>query len=174
MREVVLDVETTGLNQKNDVVGDHRIVEVGCVEIIDGVITGKEFHKVINPNRSIDARATRVHGHTDSSVFEKPRFENIATDLLSFLENSILVIHNAPFDTAFLNSEFKRLPKEIQPRRVFLVTDTLQIARKKFPNQRNDLNSLKRRYNVDISREVHGALTDARILSVVYNHYLRY
>jgi DNA polymerase-3 subunit epsilon len=173
VREVILDLETTGFQRRNDdVVGSHRIIEIGCVEVINNKITGNEFHAYVNPHRDVDVKATRVHGLTRSFLKDKPSFEEISNDLLNFIRDSHIVIHNAPFDTAFLNSEFKRLKKEEQPNGVFLVTDTLDLARKAFPGERNDLNSLMKRYNIQTPRDKHGALIDAQILAMLYTKHI--
>ena len=167
MRQVVLDTETTGL----DPAEGHRVIEIGCVEVVNRRLTGNTYHQYINPERTIDAAATEVHGITNESLADKPRFADIAEDFLAFIDGAELVIHNAPFDVGFLNHEFQRLPNgaavKIDAR--CRVSDSLVLARTLHPGQKNDLDSLCRRYSVDNStRTLHGALLDAEILADVY------
>ena len=167
-RQIILDTETTGLEPSQG----HRIVEIGAVEMVNRRLTGNRFHQYVNPERAIDTGAMEVHGITDAMVADKPRFADIAADLFAFVTGAELVIHNAPFDVGFLNSELQRLGKMAPAQRVedcCRVLDTLKLARTMHPGQKNDLNSLCRRYNIDNSqRTLHGALLDAEILADVY------
>lgn len=168
MRQVVLDTETTGL----DPAEGHRIIEIGCVEVINRRLTGNTYHQYINPERTIDAAAIEVHGITNEALADKPRFADIAQDFLAFVDGAELIIHNAPFDIGFLNHEFQRLANGSGPIKVdrrCKVIDSLALARSMHPGQKNDLDSLCRRYHVDNStRTLHGALLDAEILADVY------
>lgn len=166
MRQVVLDTETTGLEPAEG----HRIIEIGCVEIVDRKLTGQRFHVYLNPEREIDAGAVEVHGLSLEFLADKPKFSAIAGDLLAFLRGAELIIHNAAFDLGFLNHELRRLEarypdlSECCP-----VLDTLALARKKHPGQRNSLDALCKRYGIDNRhRTLHGALLDAEILAEVY------
>jgi DNA polymerase-3 subunit epsilon len=163
MREIVLDTETTGLDPLK---GD-RLVEIGCVEIVNRFVTGQVFHRYLNPERPMSPEAFAVHGLSDSFLADKPRFAEIADDFLAFIGDDPLVIHNASFDISFLNAEFKRLKKgPIQPYRI---VDTLAIARRKHAGQPNSLDALCARYGIDNSRRTrHGALLDSEILAEVY------
>jgi len=166
MRQIIVDTETTGL----DPAQGHRIIEIGCVEMINRRASGKSFHRYVRPDREIDPGALQVHGITNEFLANQPRFAEVASELIEFIRGAELVIHNAPFDVAFLDAEFKRLPAP-QPRvsELCLVLDTLALARKMHPGQRNGLDALCKRYSVDNShREFHGALLDARILLDVY------
>ena len=166
MRQIVLDTETTGLDPNDG----HRIIEVGCVEIINRKITDNRFHVYINPEREIDAGAIEVHGITNQFLEDKPLYKDVASDLLTYLKGAELIIHNAPFDVGFLNAEYRKLDgswKGINQH--CSITDTLQMARKMHPGQKNNLDALCRRYEVDNSqRDLHGALLDAEILAEVY------
>ena len=170
MRQVVLDTETTGL----EVVSGHRIIEIGAVEMINRRLTGRTFHKYINPDRDIDDGAKEVHGITEAFLGDKPRFAAIWPELDAFLADSELVIHNAPFDVGFLNAEIARMPEggdaKIRRGEDFCeITDSLSLARRKHPGQKNNLDALCRRYMVDNSqRDLHGALLDAEILADVF------
>ena len=165
-RIVVLDTETTGLDPEQG----HRIIEIGCVELLNRRLTGNRFHVYINPERLIDAGAIEVHGITNEFLEDKPRFAGIAEDFLAFVQGAELVIHNAPFDVGFLNHEFALLADPLAPITDYCgVFDTLAFARQKHPGQRNSLDALCKRYGVDNShRELHGALLDAEILADVY------
>jgi DNA polymerase-3 subunit epsilon len=166
LRQVVLDTETTGL----EVSQGHRIIEIGCVELVNRRLTGRHYHQYINPERAIDEGAMEVHGITNEFVADKPSFESIAQEFLDFVTGSELVIHNAPFDIGFLNRELS-MTSSIQAGldTQCEVIDTLIMARQKHPGQRNSLDALCRRYAVDNSkRELHGALLDAEILADVY------
>jgi len=165
MRQIVLDTETTGL----DPAQGHRIIEIGCVELIDRRLTGNNFHIYLQPDREIDAAAVEVHGITNEFLADKQRFEDAAADLLSYLQGAELVIHNAPFDVGFLDAEFARIEGMGATTDYCSVLDTLLMARKKHPGQRNSLDALCGRYDVDNSRrDKHGALLDAEILADVY------
>ena len=166
MRQIILDTETTGL----EIQQDHRIIEIGCVEMVDRCLTGNNFHQYLQPDRQIDAGAISVHGITNEFLEDKPRFADIVEDLISYLSGAELVIHNAPFDVGFLNHELKRLQQQ-KPliEEISSVVDTLVMARKKHPGKRNSLDALCDRYTIDNSRrDKHGALLDAEILSEVY------
>ena len=166
MRQIVLDTETTGLEPELG----HRIIEIGCVELVNRRATGRTFHRYLNPEREIDDAALAVHGISRTDLDGQPRFAEIHEELLAFLADAELVIHNAEFDVAFLDAELARVPGE--SRRVASVSqvlDTLALAREMHPGQRNSLDALCKRYEVDNShRELHGALLDARILADVY------
>ena len=166
MRQIVLDTETTGLSTRHG----HRVIEIGCVELVNRRLTGREFHRFLNPDRDIDEGAEAVHGISRDDLEGEPRFPEIVDDLLEFLTGSQLVIHNATFDVGFLEHELK-LMKHPQAK-VELhasVLDTLTLARELHPGQRNSLDALCNRYEVDASkRDVHGALIDAELLARVY------
>jgi DNA polymerase-3 subunit epsilon len=166
MRQVVLDTETTGL----EVEQHHRIVEVGCVELVNRRLTGRVFHHYLNPERDIDEGAQAVHGLSRETLAKEPKFRDIAAPLLEFIGGAELIIHNAPFDVGFLNAELRRLdPPAGKLESLCRILDTLALARKMHPGQRNSLDALCKRYSVDNShREYHGALLDARILAEVY------
>lgn len=166
-RLVILDTETTGLNPQEG----HRIIEIGCVELINRRSTGNRFHIYINPNRTIDAGAIAVHGITNEFLEDKPYFEQIVDDFIAFIDGAELIIHNAPFDVGFINYELSRSKKWAKKviTNYCTVFDTLSYARKKHPGQRNSLDALCKRYGVDNShRELHGAILDAEILADVY------
>jgi DNA polymerase III subunit epsilon len=165
-RIVVLDTETTGLNPQEG----HRIIEIGCVELINRRLTGNRFHVYINPDRDIDQGAIEVHGITNQFLEDKPRFGDILDDFIAFIKGAELVIHNAPFDVGFINHEFSLLTDKAGTVDDYsTVFDTLAFARKKHPGQRNSLDALCKRYAIDNShRELHGALLDAEILADVF------
>ena len=165
-RIVVLDTETTGLNPQEG----HRIIEIGCVEMVKRRLTGKRFHVYINPDRIIDEGAIAVHGITNQFLDDKPHFEQIVDDFIAFIKDAELVIHNAPFDVGFINNELSRLNNKSGTVTDFSeVFDTLAYARKKHPGQRNSLDALCKRYGIDNShRDLHGALLDAEILADVF------
>lgn len=165
-RQIVLDTETTGLSTADD----HRIIEIGCVELINRRLTGETFHQYINPGRESDAGALEVHGITSEFLSDKPTFAEISEDFMQFIDGAELVIHNAPFDLGFLNHELSKLkPKTRRVEDVSTILDTLKLARDKHPGQKNNLNALCRRYDIDNSnRELHGALLDSEILADVY------
>jgi len=166
MRQIVLDTETTGLEPEQG----HRIIEIGCVEVLKRRKTGRTFHRYLRPDREVDRGALQVHGITNEFLTQQPRFHEVVEELLEFLSGAELIIHNAAFDIAFLDAELKRIPgarrqiKDLCP-----VLDTLPMARQMHPGQRNSLDALCKRYGVDNShRELHGALLDAQILLDVY------
>ncbi len=166
MRYIVLDTETTGLETSQG----HRIIEIGCVEVIDRTITGNTYHQYINPERDIDEGAMEVHGISNESLIDKPKFQDIVQDFMNFISGSELIIHNARFDVGFINYELSKLK---DTKRVVedncTVLDTLALARKMHPGQKNNLDALCKRYNVNNSeRDLHGALLDAEILADVY------
>ena len=166
MRQIVLDTETTGL----EVSQDHRIIEIGCVELVNRKLTGRHYHQYINPQRNVDEGAMEVHGITDEFLADKPLFADICDEFLAFIGDADLVIHNASFDVGFINHELAKLSE--QPQGVdntCKIIDTLAIAKRKHPGQKNNLDALCKRYAVDNSqRELHGALLDAEILADVY------
>ena len=165
MRQIVLDTETTGLEPEQG----HRIIEVGCVEVIRRRKTGRTFHRYIRPDREVDRGALEVHGITNEFLAQQPRFEEIAEEFIEFISGAELIIHNAAFDVAFLNAELRRLPQRKQIHQLCSVLDTLILARQMHPGQRNSLDALCKRYSIDNShRELHGALLDAQILLEVY------
>ena len=166
MRQIVLDTETTGLEPEQG----HRVIEIGAVELIDRQLTGETFHTYLNPQREIDEGALQVHGIDADYLADKPLFGDISETFVAFIRDAELVIHNAPFDVAFLDRELKLLPGSA-PRisELCKVTDSLALARHKYPGQKNSLDALCRRFDVDNSaRERHGALLDAEILAEVY------
>jgi DNA polymerase-3 subunit epsilon len=165
-RQIFIDTETTGLQVENG----HRIIEIACMEMIDRKLTGREFHYYINPEREIEAGALAIHGISNEFLLDKPFFKNIAGELIEFIENAELIIHNAPFDVSFINNEliltqqgWKSLLEYCQ------ITDTLAMARSMHAGQRNSLDALCKRYGIDHSKRVlHGALVDTYLLSQVY------
>ena len=166
MKQIVLDTETTGLEPKQG----HRIIEIGCVELINRRETKRNFHQYLNPEREIEDGAYNVHGLSNEFLSDKPRFADIAQDFIDFIKDSELIIHNAPFDVGFINSELKLMGKKWgQVEDYCKVFDTLLLAREKHPGQKNNLDALCKRYDVDNSnRDLHGALLDAEILLDVY------
>ena len=166
-RQIVLDTETTGIDFKSG----HRVIEIGCIEIVNRKFTGVEYQTYLNPDREIDEGAVKVHGLTFDFLQDKPRFVDIAEEFLKFIRGSELLIHNSEFDVGFLNNELKLIPgkdsliEDVTDK----ITDTLQIAREKHPGQRNSLDALVQRYEVEgYDREYHGALLDSKILGDVY------
>jgi DNA polymerase-3 subunit epsilon len=165
MRQVVLDTETTGL----EVEQQHRVIEIGCVELLNRRLTGRRFHQYLNPERDIDEGAVQVHGLTRERLAKEPTFAHVHPEFLEFIRDAELIIHNAPFDVAFLNAEFARIEAAHRVADLCRVLDSLALARQMHPGQRNSLDALCKRYSVDNShREYHGALLDARILAEVY------
>src|ERR1700749_2383587 len=165
MRQVVLDTETTGL----EVEQEHRIIEIGCVELFNRRLTGRKFHQYLNPERDIDEGAVQVHGLTNERLANEPTFSHVHVEFLEFIRDAELIIHNAPFDVAFLNAELARIEHQHRVADLCRVLDTLALARQMHPGQRNSLDALCKRYSVDNShRDYHGALLDARILAEVY------
>jgi DNA polymerase-3 subunit epsilon len=165
MRQVVLDTETTGL----EVEQRHRVIEIGCVELFNRRLTGRTFHQYLNPERDIDVGAQQVHGLTREKLAKEPTFVQVHPAFLEFIRDAELIIHNAPFDIAFLNAELARIELAHKVDQLCRVLDTLALARQMHPGQRNSLDALCKRYSVDNShRDYHGALLDARILAEVY------
>jgi len=163
MNEVFLDTETTGLSFKDG----HKIVEIACVETKDLIATGKVFHKFINPKRSIPEEAFNVHGFSESFLSDKETFNEIADEFLSFIKGKKIIIHNAQFDLGFLNGELNLIKKDLIDKN--LVIDSLHIARNKFPGTSNSLDSLCKKFNIDLSRRTkHNALLDCELLREVY------
>ena len=170
VRQVVLDTETTGMNMTGQPQIGHNIIEIGAVEVIDRRLTGRTFHVYIKPPREVDEEAIRVHGMTNEFLQDKPVFAEIADDFLAFIKGAELIIHNAPFDVAFMDQEFSYL-KNPPPKTAEMctVTDSLQLARKMYPGKRNNLDALCDRLGIDNSKRVlHGALLDAEILADVF------
>jgi len=163
MRQIVLDTETTGIGE------GHKIIEIGCVELVNRKLTGRHYHQYINPQRLVDPEAMEVHGITDEFLQDKPLFAEIADDFIEFIKGGQLVIHNAPFDVGFMDREFGFLKGYPKTEDICTVLDTLALARQIHPGQRNSLDALCRRYGIDNShRELHGALLDSEILADVY------
>lgn len=164
MRQIVLDTETTGLEPQQG----HRIIEIGCVELVNRRLTGRHYHQYINPEREVDQGAIAVHGITNEFLADKPVFASVVDEFWTFIRGAELVIHNAAFDVGFMNHEFARLGMP-QVTSECGVLDTLIMARQKHPGQKNSLDALCKRYGVDNShRDLHGALLDAEILADVY------
>ena len=166
MRQIVLDTETTGLDPREG----HRIIEIGCVELINRKLTDNRFHVYLNPDREIDQGAIEVHGITNQFLEDKPHYQDVADDLLNYLNGAELIIHNAPFDVGFMNAEYTRLDQTWPGLEQHCqILDSLQLARKMLPGQKNNLDALCKRYTIDNSRrDLHGALLDAEILADVY------
>lgn len=166
MRQIILDTETTGLRIEDG----HRIIEIGCLEMIDRKLTGNHYHRFINPEREIEAGAIAIHGITNEFLCDKPVFINIASELMEFISGAELIIHNAPFDLSFLNYEFTLTRQNWKPVTDYCgVIDTLQLARQLHVGQRNNLDALCKRYGIDnTKRDLHGALVDAKLLAQVY------
>jgi DNA polymerase-3 subunit epsilon len=165
MRQIVLDTETTGLEPSQG----HNVIEIGCVEMIKRRLTGNNYHQYIKPDRDSDEDAIRIHGITNEFLADKPKFSQITAEFIEYVRGAELVIHNAPFDVGFLNAELKRngCPERIED--ICSIVDSLQLARRKHPGQKNNLDALCRRYGIDNShRELHGALLDSEILADVY------
>ncbi|MCH9644114.1 MAG: DNA polymerase III subunit epsilon [Gammaproteobacteria bacterium] len=166
LRQIILDTETTGLDPQQG----HRIIEIGCLEMVNRRITGDSLHLYINPERDIEREAAAVHGITNESLKDKPVFSAVAQQIIDYIKGAELIIHNAPFDVGFLNHEFKKADKRYKKVADYAgVIDTLAIARSMHPGQHNNLDALCRRYHVDNSnRDLHGALIDAELLAQVY------
>ena len=163
MREIALDTETTGINPRDG----HRIIEIGCLELLHHLPTGNKLHIYINPEREIDEGAVKIHGITSDFLADKPVFADIADEFLDFIGDDPMVIHNAPFDMGFLNAELARLDRPVLP--MDRSIDTLMMARKKFPGAQANLDALCRRFEIDNDhRDLHGALVDADLLASVY------
>ena len=163
MNEIFLDTETTGLSFKDG----HKIVEIACIETKDLVATGKVFHKLINPKRTVSDDALKVHGYSQEFLSDKDTFDKVADDLVNFIKDKKIIIHNAPFDIGFLNGELSFVKKELIKKE--LVIDSLDVARNKFPGMSNSLDALCKRFNIDLSRRTkHNALLDCELLREVY------
>ncbi len=169
-RQIVLDTETTGMNQIGAHYEGHKVIEIGAVEVINRRLTGNNFHIYLKPDRLIDPEAFGVHGIADEFLLDKPEFGDIADDFIEYIRGAELVIHNASFDIGFLDYEFSKLNRDIPKTSSFCkVTDSLALARKMFPGKRNSLDALCSRYDIDNSkRTLHGALLDSQILADVY------
>ena len=166
-RQILLDTETTGLDPKSG----HRVIEIGCVEIVNRKFTGSEFHTYLNPEREIDEEAEKIHGLSFEFLSDKPKFYEVLDEFLEYIKDSELLIHNAPFDIGFINHEIKLHSKKgpFVETIVEKITDTLQIAREKHPGQRNSLDALAQRYEISgYDRSYHGAILDSKILGDVY------
>jgi len=165
LRQIILDTETTGIGHASG----HRIIEIGCLELIDRQLTGEQFHVYLNPDRAIDADAAKVHGIRRDFLKDKPRFNEIMDDFIAFVDGTELIIHNAPFDVGFLNAELKRASWAKTLESHCTIFDTLVLAKQKHPGQRNNLDALCKRYDVVNShRKLHGALLDSELLGLVY------
>lgn len=173
MRQIVLDTETTGMNRETGghFTEGHRIIEIGCVELVDRKLTGNHFHVYINPQQPVDPEAFAVHGISDDFLADKPVFKDVAQDFIDFIQDAEIIAHNAPFDVGFMNLEFAMNPATalIRTDQICQVTDSLELAKKLRPGQRNNLDALCKEYGIDNShRDLHGALLDAEILADVY------
>lgn len=170
VRQVVLDTETTGMNKDGTIYVGHRIIEIGCVEVINRRLTGRHFHVYTKPDREVDPEAVTVHGITDEFLQDKPAFSEIADEFIEFIKGAELIIHNAPFDVGFMDQEFRFLNKRTKPTaEISTITDTLVMARKMYPGKRASLDALCRELGIDNKHRVlHGALLDAEILADVY------
>lgn len=166
MRQIVLDTETTGLEPSEG----HRIIEIGCVELLERRPTRHDFHRYLQPDRDVEQGALTVHGLTNDFLRDQPHFADIAAEFLDYIRDAELIIHNAPFDIGFLDYELKRWREDApRIRDLCQVTDSLELARRRHPGQRNSLDALCKRYEIDNSRrDLHGALLDADLLSQVY------
>lgn len=166
MRQIILDTETTGLEPKEG----HRIIEIGCVEMVNRRITQRHFHHYLQPDRKIDDGALAVHGITNEFLKDKPRFRDLVDEFINFVKDAEVIIHNADFDCNFINHELQLLRQSWQPLSSYCkITDTLALARKLHPGQKNSLDALCKRYSIDNSRrDLHGALLDAQLLAEVY------
>ncbi|MEC8100605.1 MAG: DNA polymerase III subunit epsilon [Pseudomonadota bacterium] len=164
MRSITLDIETTGLS----FLEGHKIVEIGCVELLNNFPSGKTWQRYINPERPMPEEAFKIHGLSDEFLYNKPAFSDIVDDFLNFIKDSDLIIHNARFDLPFINYELETNKSKILDPKKNKVIDTLNLARKMHPGQSVSLDALSRRYKINIERETHGALLDAEILAEVY------
>ena len=165
MRQIVLDTETTGL----DPARGHRIVEIGCVELVNRRLSGNNFHRYVNPGRDSDEAALEVHGLTGEFLADKPAFEDIAAELIDYVAGAEIIIHNAPFDVAFLDAELARVGVPPFRRHAGAITDSLVMAKERHPGRRNNLDALCERYQIyNSARTQHGALLDANLLAEVY------
>lgn len=173
MRQIVLDTETTGMNRETGghFTEGHRIIEIGCVELVDRKLTGNHFHVYINPQQPVDPEAFAVHGISDDFLADKPVFKDVARDFIDFIQDAEVIAHNAPFDVGFMNLEFAMNPATalLRTEQICQITDSLDLAKKLRPGQRNNLDALCKEYGIDNShRDLHGALLDAEILADVY------
>ena len=167
MSEIFLDIETTGLSFKDN----HRIVEIACIETNELIPTKRIFHKIINPERDVPHEAFKIHGFSSDFLKDKPKFREIADELISFINGNDLIIHNASFDLPFINHELKILKKDIISKNKII--DTLELARSKYPGMSNSLDALCKRFNVDLSRRIkHNAVLDCELLREVYIYLL--
>lgn len=168
-RKIVLDTETTGINSSGAIYLNHRIIEIGAVEIINRRITKNFFHIYLNPNRSIDKKAYKIHGISNKFLADKPNFSNIYIKFIKYIKNSQLIIHNSKFDLSFLNYELKLLNKNIpEISHYCTILDTLKLSRKIFPGKKNSLEALCKRYKIYYHRKLHSAILDAKLLARVY------
>ena len=165
MRQLILDTETTGISPESG----HRVIEIGVVEIVDRRLTGNDYQTYLNPDRKIDPATIPIHGITDDFVSNKPKFSEVLSEFIDYIEGSEVIMHNAPFDSSFINKELELLGYKDRLEDLCEITDSLTIAREKHPGQRNSLDALINRYEVDgTSRDVHGSLIDAKLLARVY------
>jgi len=165
MRQLILDTETTGISPESG----HRVIEIGVVEIIDRSLTGNDYQTYLNPDRKIDPVTIPIHGITDDFVSDKPKFSEVISEFIEYIEGSEVIMHNASFDSSFINKELELLGYKDRLEDLCQITDSLIIAREKHPGQRNSLDALINRYEVDgSSRDLHGALIDAKLLARVY------
>ena len=165
MRQIVLDTETTGLEPSQG----HNVIEIGCVEMFKRRLTGNNYHQYVKPDRDSEEEAIRIHGITNEYLADKPKFRDITPQFLEYIRGAELIIHNAPFDLGFLNAELKRNGCTEKVEDICSIVDSLKLARRKHPGQKNNLDALCRRYGIDNShRELHGALLDSQILADVY------
>lgn len=165
MRQIVLDTETTGLDPKRG----HRVIEIGCLELLNRQLTGRQFHVYLNPLREIEPDAIKVHGITNDFLLDKPLFQDVSDEFLNFIDDAELIIHNAPFDVGFILSELQHIGSSFDFHERCAVIDTLVLAKQKHPGQKNNLDALCKRYGVNNSnRQLHGALLDAELLAYVY------
>lgn len=168
-RQIVLDTETTGMNQEGPHFLGHRIIEIGAVELINRRPTGNNFHIYIKPDRLVDPEAFNVHGISDEFLFDKPTFAEVVDEFIEYIRGSELIIHNAPFDVGFIDYELKSIGKSLKTEQICQVTDSLSMARQRYPGKRNSLDALCTRLEIDNSkRSLHGALLDSEILADVF------
>ncbi|WP_075433767.1 DNA polymerase III subunit epsilon [Buchnera aphidicola] len=170
LRQVILDIETTGMNQQGCVYLNHKVIEIGIIELVNRKYTGKYLHYYLNPGRTVDPEAYKIHGISDSFLLPKPTFRDVCANVINFINNSEIIVHNAAFDISFLDYELSfvdSLNKNIS--HLSIITDTLVIARQLFPGKKNSLDALCRRYKIfNVNRKFHSALLDAKILMKIY------